>query len=34
MRHGVPVVIGFRGVEDIALQTSFLVDDASLTVTQ
>jgi subtilisin family serine protease len=31
---GQTVVIHFRGVEDTSLQTSFLIDDAALTVTQ
>jgi hypothetical protein len=32
--RGQTVTVGFRGVEDNARQTSFVVDDASLTVTQ
>ncbi|MFL5274057.1 MAG: S8 family serine peptidase [Anaeromyxobacteraceae bacterium] len=32
--RGQTVTIGFRGVEDFARQTSFVVDDASLVVTQ
>jgi hypothetical protein len=31
---GQTVTIGFRGVEDASLQTSFIVDDTALTVTQ
>ena len=31
---GQTVTIGFRGVEDTSLQTSFIVDDTALTVTQ
>jgi hypothetical protein len=31
---GQTVTIGFRGVEDSSLQTSFIVDDAALTVTR
>lgn len=31
---GQTVVVHFRGVEDVSLQTSFLVDDTALTVTQ
>ena len=32
--RGSTVQVAFQGVEDGALQTSFLVDDASLTVTR
>ncbi|HET9596618.1 MAG TPA: S8 family serine peptidase [Anaeromyxobacteraceae bacterium] len=31
---GQTVTIGFRGVEDTSLQTSFIIDDTALTVTQ